>query len=291
MSNIVLSSNFDINKISYDKIKVFKSDGGGAPKTQIFVKYAGGPFMMQTPWAVVPFGVSNPMESKEWAMDLDLDHVNTKSIEGGASLNQEVLEKKLKDYKNMLKQLDTRNTEQIVSQWAELYPTKKVKNATELIEDEVYISLIKKPSKVEYSDKFRVKLGQPYIDEKTGKKSFTVYGGDDKEIEWYNDQCRTALEAPWNQKKMLVQCILICTGLWVVGTKIYCSFKVMSVRVKKPLEVGGFSFITEDDEVVKSAEDVNGPVVLEDKTEEEKTEEKLVVAEEEEEEFEDYEDE
>jgi hypothetical protein len=283
MSGPVLPSNFDINKISYEPIKPIKSEGK-SDKKQIFIKYNGQPLMIQTPFAVAPFGVAKSMEGDDWIMDVDLDNVDIDKIEDSKNFKQDVLSKKLSEFKDILKQIDTKNAEHLATQFGELWPNKRPKNADQIAED-VYGSLVKKPTDSKYSDKFRTKFTQPYINEKTKKKSFTVFGKDKKEIEWYNDNCMSAYNAPWNSAKMLVKSVVICTGLWIINEKVYCAFKALSITIRNPIAQDGFMFVKDDDEeneivddeIVKAAEVSLEPVV----------EKKLVVDEYEEEEFED----
>lgn len=256
MSSTILPKDFDINKVTYEPFTSIKGTNGKNDKKQIFIKYAGNLLRFQTPFAIAPFGVAKSYEGEDWVLDIDLDKLDIESIEGSSDFKQDVMTTKLKDFKNMLSQLDKKNIEHIVSQYSVIFPGKTVKDAQGVSEDN-YNHTIKRPTKEEnkgkYSDVFRSKLQQPYFNEKTGKKSFTVYGRDKKEIEWFNkDGCTIAYQAPWTHKKMLVQAIVCCTGMWLVNGKLSCGFKVEQLQVRKPIETGGFAFKNNDEELVEN---------------------------------------
>ncbi len=259
MSSTILPKDFDINKVTYEPFNNIKGANGKNDKKQIFIKYAGNLLRFQTPFAIAPFGVAKSYEGEDWVLSFDLDKLDIETIEGASDFKQDVMSTKLKDFKNMLLQLDQKNIENIVSQYSAIFPGKTAKNAQAVSED-VYNHAVKKPTKDEdkgkYSDLFRAKLQQPYFNEKNGKKSFTVYGKDKKEIEWYNkDGCIIAYQAPWNHKKMLVQAIVCCTGMWLVNGKLSCGFKVEQMQVRKPNETGGFAFKDNDEELVENVSD------------------------------------
>lgn len=266
MSSTILPKDFDINKVTYEPFTSIKGTTHGKnDKKQIFIKYAGNLLRFQTPFAIAPFGVAKSYEGEDWVLDIDLDRLDIESIEGSSDFKQDVMITKLRDFKNMLSQLDKKNIEHIVSQYSVIFPGKTVKDVQGVSEDN-YNHTIKRPTKEEnkgkYSDVFRSKLQQPYFNEKTGKKSFTVYGRDKKEIEWYNkDGCTIAYQAPWTHKKMLVQAIVCCTGMWLVNGKLSCGFKVEQIQVRKPIETGGFAFKNNDEELVENVPEVVQEVV------------------------------
>ncbi len=256
MSSTVLPKDFDINKVTYEPFSSIKGTNGKNDKKQIFIKYAGNLLRFQTPFAIAPFGVAKSYEGEDWVLDLDLDKLDIGTIDGASDFKQDVMTTKLKDFKNMLSQLDKKNIENITSQYSAIFPGEEVPDEKN-IKKYNYNPVIKRPSKEEnkgkYSDVFRSKLQQPYYNEKTGKKSFTVYGRDKKEIEWYNkDGCTIAYQAPWTHKKMLVQAIVCCTGMWLVNGKLSCGFKVEQLQVRKPIETGGFAFKDNDEELVET---------------------------------------
>lgn len=264
----VLPSKFDINKLTFEVLKPIaanKNDSNGTDKKQIFMKYAGDTLRFQTPIAVTPFGISRPYGDKtgekEWVIDMDIDKINTSGIEGADRLPENsILEKRLAEFKNALKQIDDKCCEHISKIFKDLWPSKKNKSKDSIQEDvyETLVKVNKHPEKGDFPDKFRAKFQRPYIN-KDNKKSFTVFDSHGKEINWYNDECQSPTEASFNMKYMLVQAIVQCSGLWIINEKVYCSFKVLQIRTWNPNAVAGFGFVIEDGETLqeKSQEEEN----------------------------------
>lgn len=263
--NPVLPSKFDITKLTFEPLKAVKAKEGtkGTDKKQIYMKYAGDTLRLQTPIATSPFGISKPYGDekgeKEWIIDMDLDAISTSGVDGAKNLPEvDVLQNKLKEFKNVLKQIDDKCCEHISNNYKEIWPSKpKAKSKEDIRDDNVYEPLVKtnkKPEKGEYSDKFRAKFGRPYLN-KNGEPSFMVYDKAGKEIKWYSDECTSPVEASFNSKRMLAQAIVQCSGLWVIGDKIYCSFKVLVIRTWKPVVNKGFSFVLEDGEKLADGDD------------------------------------
>jgi hypothetical protein len=265
----VLPSKFDINKLTFEVLKPIPAQKDtitgnviGTSKKQIFMKYAGDTLRFQTPIAITPFGISKPFEDnageKEWIIDMDIDKINKTGIEGAEHLPENsVLEKRLTEFKNVLRQIDDKCCDHISKIFKDLWPSKKNAKTKENVQEDTYESLIKvnkHPEKGDFPDKFRAKFSRPYIN-KDGKKSFSVFDSHGKEINWYNDKCQSPTEAPFNMKYMLVQAIVQCSGLWIIGEKIYCSFKVLQIRTWKPSTVTGFGFVIEDGETLQEEEE------------------------------------
>lgn len=264
----VLPSKFDINKLTFEVLKPIaanKNDSNGTDKKQIYMKYAGDTLRFQTPIAITPFGISRPYGDntgeKEWIIDMDIDKINTSGIEGAEHLPENsVLEKRLAEFKAVLRQIDDKCCEHISKIFKDLWPSKKVKSK-EGVQEDVYESLVKvnkHPEKGEYPDKFRAKFSRPYIG-KDNKKSFTIFDSHGKEINWYNNECQVPTEASFNNKRMMVQAIVQCSGMWIINEKVYCSFKVLQLRTWKPSTVAGFGFVLEDGETLQeeSQEEIN----------------------------------
>lgn len=262
--NTVTPSKFDINKLTFEPLKNIpaqKNDLAGTDKKQIFMKYSGGPLLLQTPISVTPFGISRPFGDKtgekEWIIDMDLDKISASGIDGAENLPDiATLGYKLTEFKNVLRSIDDKCCEHISKIFKDLWPAKKVKTK-EGVQEDVYESLVKinkHPEKGEYPDKFRAKFSRPYLN-KDKKKSFVIFDRFGKEIHWYNDSCQSPTEASFNTKRMLVQGIVQCSGLWIINEKVYCSFKVVQLRVWKQCEISGFGFVLEDGETVPSVKD------------------------------------
>ncbi len=241
----VLPKNFDINKLSYGKIKktVTKDDKtgkeGSKTRIQVPLKYNNDLFVLQTPYATAPFGITNPMDSTEWKIDIDLDKVKTKGIEG--KYDEEKLLVKLKEFKKVLEQIDEDIVEYIATNSVELLGQKKT---PESVLENNYGPMINKSKNPEHSDKFKSKFIQPYTDT---KRTFEAYDINDNIINWYSEDCKDLLKSSINIKWMLVQQVIMCTGLWVVGKKVYPSWKIISIRIRKPLVSVGPGFIKDDD--------------------------------------------
>jgi hypothetical protein len=249
----VLPKNFDINKISYEKM----TDKDG--KKQIFIKYDGSMLQIQTPMCVAPFGVSKPNElypnNTDWTMDIDLDSIDAASgVEGSENLPEKsMLEKNLSDFKNLLVKLDAKNCEHLYNEHKKLWPGDDIENISDVRKAHygalVKKSISKKNPDTKYSDKFRSKFPQPYKTDKKDK-SFLVYDRFGKEVDWYSDECQAPYDADWSKGRMLVQAIVICSGLWIVGPKAYCSFKIQMIRHWSPSIGGNLNFVIEDGETV-----------------------------------------
>lgn len=232
-------SEIDISKVLYEKLKVIKPKDGGQETKQVKISYNRSKFIFSTPKMRVKYGHSQDLESKKkegatkkFTLDCDIDLENPEH----------------KQLKEMIEKLDNKNIDHCVERSEEWFKQKKSKAG---FMDGLYGSGIKQK---EGEMKFRLKL--PFSN---GVPTFSVYDQFNKEINWY-DKRVSSPELNWNawsQKEMYVESICECDCLWVVNTNVYCSFKVIQLRVTPPATIRGCGFDepTECDDDLKVDED------------------------------------
>jgi len=230
----------DFTKLSHSKLKIKKAEKGRPESKQVRITYDKQELRVRTPLAVVPFGVTLPMDDK----DGNTSKVKKYSFE----IN---VDDKVEEFRNAMNTLDRKNIEYIFSQADEWWEKGKYTSASE-IEKHVYQKLIKKDKKGEYADRFKMKL--PFRD---GVPDFKVFNEKNEPVPFPSKKLADESEHPekvwfpWATKRMQLEAIIECEGLWVVNEKIYCTFKVLQVRFKSPAQLAENGFIEDDEPVIE----------------------------------------
>jgi len=277
----VRPSAIDLNKVGHDKLKVKKYNNGQESKL-VKMTYDKNPFRIQTPLADVPFGLTISEE-----LDKDGKPIKDSKKPKKYSLDIEMKgSPKLDQFKNVLQQLDTKNIDYIVSQSQEWWGKKM---SIEAIADMGYNSVVKSDKKKEYPDRFKLKL--PFFD---GVPAFKVYDENDKPVKLVVDnedavdqtsdgtkkveksdkdekKKDIVIDWSWAQKRMKVEAICECEGLWVVDKKVYCTFKALQLRIKNPESLPDCAF--DDTEADSAPATTSVPPSVETKVEDDDDEE------------------
>ena len=242
--SIVKSHRIETSKITFSDVK--SNDNNG--KT-VWLNYSGNIFRMQTPVMTLPYDMSvyDKGEYPKYTIELSFRDKDECSKVGGFHKNMTNIDKLLID--NGVKQSMA---------WF-----KKKKTNKDVI-SALFNPIIKRSKDKEtgefdgkYPDTIRLKL--PFRDDKpdfdithleTGEKLTT----DPKEL---------------FVKGARVQAIVRCGGIWIIGGKFGCTWKVEQIRIDAPKSIKDYSFIADsDDEDADSSSKSN---TKKDESEEEDT--------------------
>lgn len=253
MDNILLPDNIDLSKITYGAVKNLASGG-----KSIYISYNGNPFIIQTPEMRSPFGLSkwdrtekgsDGVEKNSFKYDLLLgfDGKDTREVLNTFFTKIDNLDKKLVDdgMENSMNWLGKKMTSREVTE--ELY-TPMIRHSRDKNTGEI---------NNKYPPTF--KLTVPYRD---GKFQCDVYGPDNNEIDLSTLNSNGSL----NGSKIIA--IIQCVGIWVVGKKFGCSWKVLQMKVTPKSSIPKFAFKqiandkVADDEDDNDEEEVEGEEVI-----------------------------
>lgn len=250
MDNIILPNNIDLSKITYGAVKTLASGG-----KSIYISYNGNPFMVQTPEMRCPFGLSkwdrtekgaDGQEKNSFKYDLLLgfDGKDTREILNTFYTKIDDLDDKLIDdgMENSMNWLGKKMTSREVVK--ELF-TPMIRHSRDKNTGEI-------------NDKYppTFKMTVPYRD---GKFQCDVYGPDNNEV----DLSTVVL----NGSKVVA--IIQCVGIWVVGKKFGCSWKVLQMKVTPKSSIPKFAFkeiandkAADDDDDNEEEEEIVGEEVI-----------------------------
>lgn len=227
-SAIIRSQLFDANNITYSKVQ--KRDSGAR---NVKMSYNDSKIMIQLDNVKVPFGIScydKDSSKLKYSLELSL----------GGNENME-------NFKNTLDEIDQANIDQCVLNSEEWWKTKMKKDG---VKDFVYNSLIKKDSKGLNPPRFKVKL--PFYD---GRPLFKVFNKDKKEVNIYSKNEETGemeFDKSWATNGMEIKVLLECEGLWVMDKKLFCTWKVVQLRVLNSIAKDNYYMIDDDGESEES---------------------------------------
>lgn len=233
----------DIQKLHIGKLKTKKGKNGGAESKQCKISYelplplGKSEFIFKVPKSKVVFDITKTYDSgdkksgeyKKYTVDIQL--------EGSDELLQ---------FGKFLSAFDEKNVAYITKSsaewWGEECDEKTVRRMS-------YGTIVKKTpaSKGEYPDRFRFKL--PF---KKGRPDFKLFDENNDPIVWItetDDLDNPELDWSWTKGGIYVESLLQCEAIWVVGTKVYCTFKALQVRVSKSVPLPDNAFDDDDDEV------------------------------------------
>lgn len=251
MENILLPNNIDLSKITYGAVKNLNSGG-----KSIYISHNGSPFIVQTPEMRSPFGLSkwdrtekgsDGVEKNSFKYDLLLgfDGRDTREILNTFYTKIEELDNKLIDdgMENSMNWLGKKMNSREVTE--ELY-TPMIRHSRDKNTGEI-------------NDKYppTFKLTVPCRD---GKFQCDVYGPNNNEIDL----------STVNLQGAKVIAIIQCVGIWVVGKKFGCSWKVLQMKITPRSSIPKFAFkeiandkvVDEDDEDDDNEEEVVGEEVI-----------------------------
>lgn len=224
--NIVRTSDFDVNKVSFGEAK--KTEYGGM---QVRVSYDNGNFVYQTPKMRAPFGAFSSQMSENDAEK----HYLELSFGGESSLVSKAHE--------LFNQLDEKMLD-VGQEFSQQWFNKK-KMSRELAEDK-YSSCVRrfkdpqtKEATGKYPDTFRVKIpksaeGYPLVE---------VYDQHKERIEVNSMEELLELVSKGSYVKALVQ----CSNLWITQ-KYGMGWRLVQLQVFPTGQMAKYSFIDDEDE-------------------------------------------
>jgi len=217
MDNIILPSEFNPKKITFDAPRNLGTNGGKI----IYVSYGGKPLIFQTPEMIVPFGM-NKWDGDKYTLDLSFkgkesrDNLQT-FFDGLVELDKTLIKAGLDNCQTWFKKKYT--SLDVV----EALYTPSIKHAKDKMTGEI-------------TDKYppTFKLNLPYRD---GAFNCEVY-----------DKSKNLVDLNSIETKgSKVSAIIKCMGIWIAGGKYGCSFRVMQMRVTPPQNLKGYAFKEIDD--------------------------------------------
>jgi len=232
MDNIILPSEFNPKKITFDAPRNLGTNGGKI----IYVSYGGKPLIFQTPEMVVPFGM-NKWDGDKYTLDLSFKGKETREnlqmfFNGLAELDKTLVKAGLDNcqtwFKKKYSSIDV----------VEALYTPTIKYAKDKMTGEI-------------TDKYppTFKLNLPYRD---GAFNCEVY-----------DKSKNLVDLNTMETKgSKVSAIIKCMGIWIAGGKYGCSFRVMQMRVTPPPNLKGYAFKEIEDKCEDDIEEHDDDVVV-----------------------------
>ena len=258
-SNVVTSSNFNSQKISFSAMKMLDSGG-----KQAYVNYDGAMFVMQTTSCRVPFGMSvfDKAGPVKYSVDITLDGYDDPSSKTGK-------------FYTMLSTLDEFMIEQGVrnsKQWFKSELSRDVIKA--------FYTPVLKWSKDKDGN---VKPYPPNVKLNLRKKR----DSNEFEVQCYDDQRTLYRGIPLEEllgRNTQMTSLIQCTGVWVAGSKYGLSWKLVQAMITElPQSARGLTFVEDDDAAPKARPAKAAPApapspapVLADEEDEEEDEEEFV---------------
>ncbi len=224
----------DVSKVGYKKIEV--NDLGGKHIPMI---YNGEQLEVEFRNVMCPYGVGDFKDNGKYSMQISL---------GGSENLQKVV--------GILEELDDVNI-RTSSENSKAWLNKKM--TAEIIKAaDTYKSMVKIGEKGDKPPGLSIKLKAYY---NNGAPQFKLFGKDKKPIDIFTPSGNTRVdkdgkevEAPgeidwsWATNNMKVNVIAICDGLWIVGGKIYCSWKAKAIRIVEDGNSDSYEFDDSDEE-------------------------------------------
>lgn len=248
-SNVVLSTNFNTQKLAFSPLRVLDSGG-----KQAYINYDGGMFVFQTPSCSLPYGMSafDKAGPVKYSVELSL-----RGYEDSGS--------KMKQFYDALSRLDEYMIDQGVKncrQWFKADLTRDVIKA--FYTPMVRLAKDKDGNPKPYPPTIKLSLRQ-----KRDSQDFDVQCFDDKRQRYAGIPLEELLV-----KGASVTCLIQCTGVWFAGSKYGLSWKLTQALVNSlPQSARNFTFVDEG-ELQGSTKAHSAPVAVhEDEEEEEESEE------------------
>jgi hypothetical protein len=235
MDTIVMPNQIDLGKIKYGAVKTLPSGG-----KSIYVSNNGSPFIVQTPEMRSPFGLSKWDKKEKDANGVEKDSFKYDLLLGFDG----------KDTRDILATFYTKMSElddKLISDGMEhsMNWLGKKMNSKEVVE-ELYTPHIRHSrdkNTGETNDKYppTIKVSVPF---RNGRFECDAYGPDKNEIK--------DLSAI-NLQGARITSIIQCVGIWVVGKKFGCTWKVIQMKINPKSNIPKFAF-REDPEATEAAD-------------------------------------
>ena len=250
-SNVVLSSNFSTQKISFSQPKLLESGG-----KQAYVNYDGGMFVVQTPDATLPYGMNvfDKAGPVKYSVELSLRGYQDKGS-------------KMEAFYNMVAQLDEHMIDQGVKnskQWFKADLSRDVIKA--FYSPMIRFSKDKDGNVKPYPPTLKASLRQ-----KRDSQEFDVVCYDDKREQYKGIPLEELLV-----KGAVLQSLIQCTGVWFAGSKFGLSWKLVQTMIKSlPQSSRNFTFVDDGEEISAPApkRSVPAPAPVEEEEEDEEEDE------------------
>lgn len=236
MDTIVMPNQIDLGKIKYGAVKTLPSGG-----KSIYISNNGSPFIIQTPEMRSPFGLSKWDKKEKDANGVEKDSFKYDLLLGFDG----------KDTRDILATFYTKMCEldeKLITDGMEnsMNWLGKKMNSKEVVE-ELYTPQIRHSrdkNTGETNDKYppTFKANVPF---RNGKFECDVYGPDKNEI---NDLSSVNLQGA------RITSIIQCLGIWVVGKKFGCTWKVIQMKINPKSNIPKFAF-REDPEATAADSD------------------------------------
>lgn len=240
MDSILAPSEIDLGAIKYGAVKT--NNVGGK---SIYLSHNGGPLIVQTPEMRCPFGLSKWDNKKDGGEEKETFKYDLLLGFDGMD-KRDVLSTLFKKVDSMDKKLKVDGMENSMN-WL----GKKI--TSDLVIDELYTPMIRHSrdkNTGEITDKYppTFKVSVPFRD---SKFQCEVYDQNDAEVDL----------ASLNLQGARCMVIMQCTGIWVVGKKYGCSWKVLQMKVSPRSNIPKNAFrkiedkVPDDEEEIKDSDD------------------------------------
>ena len=252
-NNVVLSSNFNTNKLNITALRVLDSGG-----KQAYINYDGGMFVFQTPSMTLPYGMSafDKAGPVKYSAEFSLRGYD----EGGSKMQQ---------FYQALERLDEYMIEQGVKnskQWFKADLSKDVIKA--FYTPTIRMSRDKDGNPKPYPPTIKTSLRQ-----KRDSQEFDVVCYDEKRQMYRGIPLEELLV-----KGAQMTCLIQCTGVWFAGSKYGLSWKLTQSLISKlPASSRNFTFVDdgelESEAAPSKSSKPSAPVVVDESEEEEEEDE------------------
>ena len=246
MESIIISSEFDINKLSYGEVK--KMENGGK---MIYIGYNKQPLVVQTCECYVPFGLTcfDPPDGKQSSYSINMSFANMDVREP------------LKNLYDMCSKIDEANLQKGFENAMTWLGQKKQPKSLETIEA-LYSPMISLARDEKYPSTFKVKL------------PLNKAGGFACEIFNQEGQILDVMKLKDSEGKFKAtkgaKCtaIIQCNGIWEAAGKFGMSWKVLQMKLCVKEKLSGFSFRSRPQDAI-TGEDIDDDLPIEEVEEKE----------------------
>ncbi len=259
--SVFLPKEIDFSKITFGEKKGLKN---GAENC-VF-QYNGQKINVQLPKAVAPFGVNNAKENPKTPSPVDKFSV---------AIPFDTNNKKLVEAKKFFDDMDQFIIDYVFKNCEKILGSKKSRDVIE----EAYEPMVKKSKDPKYPDKIKLKL--VHTEKKVKVNGTDVCVGvvpmfkvakestvNDKkvwtelELSSKNDKDMLVIDWSWAEKRMNIIPIIECEGLYIINKKIYCSWRIIYLRVceSSANALNTNSFRQEEEEDSEQTEQTEKPV-------------------------------
>jgi hypothetical protein len=223
MDTILIPTQIDLASIKYGAVKTNPIGG-----KSIYVSHNNSTMLIQTPEMRSPFGLSKWDKKEKGADGVEKDSFKYDLLLGFDGMETREM---LNTFYKKMSAFDTK----LIADGMEnsMNWLGKKMTSTEVVE-ELYTPLVRQSrdkNTGEVNNKYpaNFKVSVPYRD---GKFQCTAYGPDKKEVDL----------ATVNLQGARITAIIQCVGIWVVGKKFGCSWKVVQMMINPKSNIPKFAF-------------------------------------------------